>query len=258
MRSGFRSLWPPIVLAVILIAAWQFAAGWQDIPDWILPKPTQIVQAGAADLARVWMHTIATTEVAMAGFVLGVLCGIALAVLLHALPMFRSSLYPLIILSQNIPIIALAPLLIIWFGFGVLPKILIVILVCFFPVVVATMDGFAQTDREMLNYMLMIGAGRMQIFRKLEFPHALPSIFSGLKISATYSITGAVVAEWLGSNKGLGEFMQLSAANFRTDRVFVAIVVIVILSLLLFGLILLMERMLIRWKPDERKGGKIE
>jgi ABC-type nitrate/sulfonate/bicarbonate transport system permease component len=166
---------------------------------------------------------------------------------LHVIPRFKAGFYPLLILSQNIPTIALAPLLMIWFGFGLLPKVIVITLVCFFPVAIATLDGFVQTDRTMLGYMRMIGAGRRQIFFKLELPNALPYLFSGLKISATYSVMGAVIAEWLGSDKGIGVYMLLSKNSFRTDRVFAAIAIIVGLSLLLFGFIAFLEKLVIRW-----------
>lgn len=147
------------------------------------------------------------------------------------------------------PSIALGPLLIIWFGFGLLPKIVLITLVCFFPVAVAAMGGLAQSDRVMLNYMKMAGASNWQIFTKLELPGSLPSLFSGLKISATYAVMGAVVAEWIGADKGIGYYMLLQKASYRTDRMFVAIVIIVLLSLVLFALIALLERWLVRWKP---------
>lgn len=252
-RNTMRLLWPPFLVVFLLLAGWELAVAVWNVPQWLLPGPLQIMAESATIFPRLAVHTAATIRIAVYGFAIGSGIGLAAAVLLHAvLPRLKPGLYPLIILSQNIPIIALAPLLVIWFGYGMLPKLIIIALVCFFPVTVAAMDGFAQTDRNMLNYMQMIGASRRDVFLKLEFPFALPYLFSGLKISATYSVMGAVIAEWIGAQQGLGVFMMLSKSAFRTDRVFAAIFVIAGLSLALFGLILLAERLIIRWNPKPR------
>jgi ABC-type nitrate/sulfonate/bicarbonate transport system permease component len=147
----------------------------------------------------------------------------------------------------------LAPLLVIWFGFGILPKLIVITLVCFFPVAVAALDGFKNIPNEMKHYMLMAGASKIQLFTKLEWPYALSSVFSGIKISATYSVMGAVISEWLGAKQGIGVYMTLASSSFRTDRVFVAIFIIMLLSLLFFGFINLAEKRLIKWN---RKKGK--
>jgi ABC-type nitrate/sulfonate/bicarbonate transport system permease component len=145
----------------------------------------------------------------------------------------------------------LAPLLVIWFGFGLLPKIIVITLVCFFPVTIAALDGFKQTDRDLVHYFTMSGASKKQLFWKLEVPHSLPSIFSGLKIAATYSVMGAVISEWLGSKQGIGVYMTLASSSFRTDRVFVAIFAIMTLSLLFFFVIVLLERYFVKWQRKE-------
>jgi ABC-type nitrate/sulfonate/bicarbonate transport system permease component len=142
---------------------------------------------------------------------------------------------------------------VIWFGFGLLPKMIVITLVCFFPITVAALDGFKQTSNELKHYMIMAGASNKQLFWKLELPYALPSLFSGLKISATYSVMGAVISEWLGAKDGIGVYMTLASSSFRTDRVFVAIFAIVALSLLFFSIIVLIERWLVRW---QLKGAK--
>lgn len=245
----FQKIGPPVLAVILLLAAWQGAAVWWEIPSWMLPGPLQILKEGLTGWARIRVHTLSTFRITLLGFVIGSSFGLGLAIVLHLVPGFKRAFYPLLILSQNIPTIVLAPLLMIWFGLGLGPKIMVITLVCFFPVVVAVLDGFLQADNEMMRYMKMIGANRRQVFFKLELPNALPSLFSGLKISATYSVMGAVVAEWLGSEKGIGVYMLLSRAAFRTDRVFVAIFIIVLLSLFLFGLIALLEAWFIRWKP---------
>lgn len=166
----------------------------------------------------------------------------------------KDAVYPLLILSQNIPIIVLAPLLVIWFGFGMLPKLIVISLVCF-PVAVASLDGFRQTPYELKHYFKMMGAGKNQLFWKLELPHSIPFIFSGLKISATYSVMGAVISEWLGAKSGIGVYMTLASSAFRTDRVFVAIFIIMGMSLI-FGIITFLEKYLVSWKRKEGEKGE--
>jgi len=243
----------PGLVVIFLLTSWQLAVFCLQTPSWLLPAPSVIFTEGVKILPRLWINTVPTVEIALLGFVLGILFGLVCALLLHLFSWIRSGFYPLLVLSQNIPIIVLAPLLVIWFGFGVLPKVIIIILVCFFPVAVSTLDGFSQTDQAMLDYMRMIGANRKQLFIKLEFPSALPYIFSGLKISATYSVMGAVIAEWLGSEHGLGVFMTLSSSAFRTDHVFDAIFIIVALSLALLGAIVVLEKIVIRWHPQRKE-----
>jgi ABC-type nitrate/sulfonate/bicarbonate transport system permease component len=242
--------WRPVVVLLLLLGLWEFASHLFAIPQWLLPAPSQIWRVGIEGWPMYQHHLISTTKLSVVGFVIGSSVGILVAICLHVIPSVREAFYPLIILSQNIPIIVLAPLLVIWFGFGMLPKIIVITLVCFFPIAVAALDGFRQTDRDLTHYMQMAGESNRQIFWKLEWPSALPSLFSGLKISATYSVMGAVISEWLGSNEGIGVYMTLASSSFRTDRVFVAIFLVMILSLLLFSLIAMAEKKLIKWKSE--------
>ncbi|MDO7906784.1 ABC transporter permease [Paenibacillus sp. JX-17] len=252
MRSWWNLAWPPVVAVILFLAGWQLAVSAFHIEAWLLPSPLQIVRKGWEQASVLTGHTWATVKLTLMGFLIGVGTGLLIAMILHLIPFLRSALYPLLILSQNVPAIILAPLLMIWFGFGLLPKLIVITLVCFFPVAVAAMSGFNQTDRMMLNYMRMAGAGKRQIFTKLELPHALPSIFSGLKIAATYSVMGAVIAEWMGADQGIGYYMNLQKSGYRTDLVFAAVFIIVALSLLLFGLIALLEKGVIRWRPQRQ------
>ncbi|MBE9918205.1 ABC transporter permease [Paenibacillus donghaensis] len=251
MKRWWSHVWPPFVAVLFFLIAWQLCTSLFNIEKWILPSPADIAKQTAEGAGGLWGHVFATVKLTLEGFVIGTSVGLLIALILHMIPFLKSALYPLLILSQNIPTIALAPLLMIWFGFGLLPKLIVITLVCFFPVAVATMGGLKQTDRMMLNYMRMIGANKRQIFTKLELPHALPSIFSGIKIAATYSVMGAVIAEWIGAEKGIGYYMMLQKAGYRTDRMFVAIMIIVALSLIMFGLIALLEKWLVRWKPKQ-------
>ena len=250
MQNVYRTIIKPVLFFIMLFFIWESSVRLFSIPDWLLPGPVQIYREAVAGFSVYAGHILPTISLAVSGLVIGALCGTGTAMLLHRIPVLKEIFYPLLIISQNIPIIVLAPLLVIWFGFGVLPKIIVITLVCFFPITISLLSGFLQTDRELKHYMLMAGASKKQIFWKLEWPASLPALFSGLKISATYSILGAVISEWLGAKKGIGVFMTLSSSAFRTDRVFIAIFIIVIFSLLLFFLIQLLERLFIRWKPS--------
>lgn len=251
MKDIVKKGWRPAVVLLLLFILWEIASRLFNIPGWLLPSPSTIWQTGIAGWPMYYHHLISTIQLTVVGFFIGSSVGILVAICLHLIPMMREAFYPLIILSQNIPIIVLAPLLVIWFGFGMLPKLIVITLVCFFPIAVAALDGFRQTDPNLKHYMQMAGANRRQNFWKLEWPHALPSVFSGLKISATYSVMGAVISEWLGASEGIGVYMTLASSSFRTDRVFVAIFLVMILSLLFFALIAWVERKVIKWKPKE-------
>lgn len=250
-RSAGRGVLAPALAVVLLLAVWEAAVRIFGIEAWLLPSPSAIALEGVAVAPDIGEDIVATTSLTLLGFALGAVLGLLVAGLLHRIEPLKAALYPLLIVSQNVPTIALAPLLVIWFGFGLTPKIVIIVLVTFFPVAVAAMDGLRGADRTMLDYLRMSGASRSQIFRTLEVPWALPSVFSGLKIAATYAVMGAVIGEWVGSDKGIGHYMLLQKSAFRADRVFVSIVVIVLLSLVLFAVIALVERRVTRWRTHE-------
>lgn len=251
MIRQFLKGWRPVFVLLLLFILWEIGVKITDAPAWLLPAPSLIFKEAINGWSEFAPNLIATIKLSLLGFTIGAAAGILVAMLLHLVPLVRESIYPLLILSQNIPIIVLAPLLVIWFGFGLLPKIIVITLVCFFPITVAALDGLRQTPAELRHYMIMAGATKGQQFWKLELPSALPSIFSGLKISATYSVMGAVISEWLGAKEGIGVYMTLASSSFRTDRVFVAIIVIMALSLLYFGIMIVCERWFVKWKVKE-------
>ncbi len=251
MSKLLQKGWRPAAVLLLLLCIWEAAVHLANIPRWLLPAPTSIALEFGNGFGGLMPHLQSTILLTIGGFLIGCTIGIIVAIVLHMLPGVQEAVYPLLILSQNVPIIVLAPLLVIWFGFGLLPKIIVITLVCFFPVTIAAMNGFRTTPSEMKHYMLMAGAKKTQLFAKLEWPHALPAVFSGLKISATYSVMGAVISEWLGAKKGIGVYMTLASSSFRTDRVFVAIFIIMIVSLVFFGLITAAERWALKWREEE-------
>ena len=248
MSKLFSKVWRPAVVLLLLLIMWQICVTYFQVEAWLLPSPVMIGKEAILSWESFSLHLLSTTKLSIYGFLIGTAVGLFIAIMLHRVSFLKKAIYPLLILTQNIPIIVLAPLLIIWFGFGVLPKLIIITMVCFFPITIACLDGFMQTPLELKHYMHMSGATARQLFWKLEWPNSLPSIFSGLKISATYSVMGAVISEWLGAKSGVGVYMNLASSSFRTDRVFVAIFAIMILSLLLFFIIHILEKLFIHRK----------
>lgn len=253
MTQLFKRTWRPVIAFLIIVSLWEISTRLFSIESWLLPSPLTIVDEMIIIFPTFLPHVISTAQLSAFGYMIGAFVGLTIATMLHLSRPIRDTIYPFLIMSQNIPIIVLAPLFLIWFGFGSLPKLIIIALSSFFAIALSTLNGFQQTDRELLHYMKMMGASRKQIFTKLEIPHALPSIFTGLKISATYSVMAGVVSEWLGAQKGIGVFMTLASSSYKTPRVFVAIVATIILSLSFFGIILLLEKLTIRWQGEENQ-----
>ncbi|MNZ88820.1 putative aliphatic sulfonates transport permease protein SsuC [compost metagenome] len=248
-RSVWSKIWPPVTVLAALLVCWQAAVMGGVFKQWMLPTPTSIAVEAIEIWPRLLEHTGATLKLMLLGFFGGSAFGFVLAVLLHIIPSVRTSIYPLLVLSQNVPVIAIAPVLMTLLGFGLLPKVLLLMMVCFFPITVAMLSGLGNPDAQLKHYFQMIGIGKWQQLWRLELPHAISHLFSGLKIAASYSAVSAIVAEWLAPGKGLGAFMLISSKGFLIERVFAAVAIIVMLSLALFGLVLLAERLVIRWRP---------
>ncbi|HZQ35662.1 MAG TPA: ABC transporter permease, partial [Dehalococcoidia bacterium] len=192
-------------------------------------------------------HATQTLVETVLGFALAVATAAVFATILEFSRLARAALLPVLIASQTVPIVALAPLLVLWFGYGALPKILVVALVCFFPMVIALVHGFAETEPDLVRLYRSFGASRLQIFRLVQVPTSLPVFFAGMRIAVTYSVIGAVFGEYVGAVRGLGIFLQTAKNSYRTDLVFSMIAVTAALSLLLYGAVLLLERLTIPW-----------
>ena len=238
---------PPLLLILLLLVAWQLLSWLMKVPKWLLPSPWQIVVAGVEARELLGPHTWQTLKETWVGLGLAVALGLGLALVIDLSSLLRRTVYPLLVASQTVPILALAPLLIIWFGYGILPKVIVVALVCFFPIVVSTADGLRVADPDLIALLRAMGASKRQMFLKVRVPGALPSFFSGFKIAITYSVVGAVIGEWVGASRGLGIFMIRSSKNFLTDRVFAAIAVTSLLSIVMFAAVMLLERSLLPW-----------
>ena len=243
---------PPVLLVAAVLAAWEAYSRASGISPVVLPSPTRILEqlwTFRADAAR---HLLATLGETVLGLAISVAFSIAIAVAMDRFVPLRRALQPLLVASQTVPVVAIAPLLVLWFGFGLAPKILIVVLVTFFPITVALIDGFGSAAGEATDLLESLGATRGQVFRKLRWPAALPSMFTGLRIAATYGVIGAVFGEYVGAYEGLGIWMQLSQNAFRTDLVFAAVLLAAALSIALFALVSVTERLLIPWYSAAR------
>ena len=237
-----------IIFTALLILLWQLISDAGSIPKYILPSPMDVGIAFIEVLPDIKIHILTTLWEALIGLIISVLVSFVLAIIMDSIVLIKKAIYPLIIVSQTIPTIALAPLFVIWFGFGIIPKILVVVLVCFFPIVVSLVDGMESVDKDLLNLMKSMKASKLMIFRHIKLPAAIMSFFSGLRIAVTYSIMGAVIGEWLGGENGLGVYMMRVKHSYSLDKFFAAILVIVVLSMLLFKMISIIERFIMPWR----------
>jgi ABC-type nitrate/sulfonate/bicarbonate transport system permease component len=245
----------PAAAIALFLLLWQACCAVFRIDPWILPDPWSILAKMADERGLLAKHLLATFQLALVGVGIGVLAGTAVALVLHQVPWLRAAVSPLVVTSQNIPLIVLGPILIIWFGFGATPKILLLVIVCFFPVAWSMLAGLGQAEPHLREYLRMIGASRFEMLRRLELPASLPYFFSGLKITTTYSISTVIVAEWLGASKGIGYYLVLKFKGYDTGAVFGAVFCIVALSLLFYGSAALLERLVIRWRPRAEEKG---
>ncbi len=242
-----RWLWPLLIL-VVLLSIWEIAVRVAHTPRWMLPPPSSIFDSFRTDHTLLLHHTRVTLVEVVLGFGLALGAGIAVGVAIDSSRVLERAIYPLIIASQTVPMVALAPLLLIWFGYGLTPKIIVTALVCFFPIAVNTVDGLRVADRETLAMLSSMGASGWQRFRMVKIPAALPSLFTGARIAIAFSVIGAVFGELVGASAGLGYLMQRSAAQFQTSRVFAAIVILSLMGVGFFSLVTLLERLLLPWR----------
>lgn len=248
INKNIITLGPGFVLFTTLIALWEVFVGMTQISNQILPSPSAIFAAFIRNWDVMLPHIQQTMLETIAGILVAIFLGVVVAVLLDTSSWIRKAIYPFLISSQTIPIIALAPLLLIWLGFDIWSKVIIVTLFCFFPIAIAVADGFARVDLDLLILFKSMNASYFNTMRHLKFPSALPAFFSGLKIAVTYSITGAMVGEYVGAEKGLGIFIQTSANAYAITLVFATIFVTSILSLFLFAIVILLEKFFVPWQ----------
>ena len=238
----------PLILLLAGLAFWQWRVTADDTPSWFLPSPSLIARTLVEDRCLLADNAWVTLREVLIGFVLALVIGLVIAVLIHASPIIERALYPIVIASQAVPLVALAPLLLVWFGYGITPKVIVTALVAFFPITVGAVDGLRAADRETLNLLRTFGASRVRRFWMVNVPSALPSLFSGMRIGVAVAVIGAVFGEYVGANSGLGYLMNVSSARLQTERVFASIVVLAVMAITLFGIVALVERRILRWR----------
>jgi ABC-type nitrate/sulfonate/bicarbonate transport system permease component len=243
---------PPLVLVALLIVGWQLYARHGGLEDDVLPAPTDVASALWDNRGDLWDNALPTLRATGLGFALALALGFGLSVLIDSSTILRRAILPVLVVSQTLPIIAIAPLVVIWFGFGLLPKVLLVALVTFFAITVSLVEGYGAADPDAEGLLRSMGAGRVRIFRSLRLPTAMPYFFAGLRISITYAVVGAIFAEYAGASEGLGIYMQNAKNSFRTDLVIAAVVVSAALTLVLFALTHVVERLVIPWSRVAR------
>ncbi|HXR14519.1 MAG TPA: ABC transporter permease [Solirubrobacteraceae bacterium] len=250
MRALLRSAWPPALALSVLVVAWDLAANAAHA-SLSLPGPWLVLKSSWHDRGDLGAAMWTTTQEALLGIALAIACAVILAIAIDWSQTARRSIYPLMILSQTVPLIALAPLVVIWFGFGEAPKVALVALFTFFAISVGMVQGLNSADLDTMNLLRTMGASRRQILWRVRLPSALPQFFTGLKIGVTFSYVAAIFAEYVGAYGGLGYYMNVASHAFNTDLVFGAMIVTAVLTLALFGIVTALERAVIRWRPRE-------
>ena len=242
-----------IIFSLFILVVWELFVDLGFVKRYILPSPTDVIKALFTHWSDIMMHTRVTFFEGMTGLVVAIIFSFVMAIVMDQSKIIKKAIYPILVISQTVPIIVIAPLIAMWFGFGITPKIFVVVLVCFFPITINLTEGLQSVDYELIDLMRSMGANKSQIFMKVKFPFTLPNFFSGLKIAATYSIMGAVIGEWLGGKAGLGVYMLRARHSFSLDRVFASILVIIVLSITIFYGIAVLQRFIMPWSKSKEE-----
>jgi ABC-type nitrate/sulfonate/bicarbonate transport system permease component len=238
-------------LLVLFVLAWQGVASLHSVDDLTLASPIETWNALRADWALLWDNALVTLVEVLLGLAIAVLAGVGLALAMHLVRPLRDAAYPLLVASQAIPIVVLAPIFVLAFDYGIGPKLAIVALICFFPITVNLLDGLRSVEPDLLKLMKSFGASRLRTLRSVELPASLPFLFSGLKVAATVSVIGAVFGEWAGADEGLGRLVLLGNTQLQTPRVYAGIVLLTLMAVALFALVVVAERIACPWNRKE-------
>ena len=249
LQNTTNYIWSVSAIAVILIL-WQTVCSVGLVDEFLLPSPVQVVKAFVEEFPLLMEHSFVTLTEALFGLVLGILLGFFVAVFMDQFEPLYKACYPLMILSQTIPTVAIAPLLVLWFGYEMAPKVILIVITTFFPIAVGLLNGFKSADRDSINLLRAMGAGRWQIFKIVKLPGALSQFFAGLRISASYAVVGAVISEWLGGFSGLGVYMTRVKKAFAFDKMFAVILLISLISLLLMKGVDLLQKKCMPWEKE--------
>ena len=249
------NLWAGAAIAGLLVI-WQLATDLKLVEGYMLPSPVSVVKAFIAEFPLLMENTAVTLGEAFLGLLFGVALGFVMAVLMDRFERVYQAFYPLMVLTQTIPAVAIAPLLVLWFGYEMAPKVILIVITTFFPIAVGLLDGFRSADRDAVNLLRSMGAGRFQIFCYITFPGALGRFFSGLRISASYAVVGAVISEWLGGFSGLGVYMTRVKKAYSFDKMFAVIFLISAISLVLMWGVDLLQKKCMPWERGEKNDRK--
>ena len=243
----------PLLFLVFIVIAWDLSIRLFRIPAYQIPAPADVLAVLRDDWPELLRQSWPTTYATIWGFALSALFGIPVAMLIAGSKTVESYIYPLLVFSQSVPKIAIAPLFVVWFGFGIIPKVIAAFLLGFFPVVVSAVQGFKSVDLDMVDLARAMQGSRFQVFCAVNLPHAMPAIFSGLKVSVTLAVVGAVVGEFVGSNSGIGFLLQRSIGNFELNTMFAALVILALLGVVLFWIVDRIEKLIIPWHVSQRE-----
>jgi ABC-type nitrate/sulfonate/bicarbonate transport system permease component len=249
LQNTTTKIWSISAIAVILIV-WQAVCSLGMIDSFLLPSPVQVVKAFVEELPVLMEHSMVTLTEALVGLFLGILLGFVMAVLMDQFEPLYKAFYPLIVLTQTVPTVAIAPLLVLWFGYEMAPKVILIVITTFFPITVGLLNGFKSADKDSINLLRAMGASKLQIFKIVKLPGALSQFFAGLRISASYAVVGAVISEWLGGFSGLGVYMTRVKKAFSFDKMFAVIFLISIISLLLMKCVDLLQKKCMPWEKE--------
>lgn len=247
MKEWRQTLVPVLVSLVVAIVLWELVVRLFGVPDYILPRPEQVVLAIGSNSSVLWDASLVTLLETVLGFITGVVVGVVVSILITSSHLLNRMVYPVIVALQVVPKIAVAPLFVVWFGFGLLPKVIIAFLIAFFPVVVDTTIGLESLDPDMQRLADSMGGGRLRNFRKFRFPNALPSFFGALRIAITLAVVGAITGEFVGASNGLGYVVLSAAGDVNTPLVFASIILMTLLGVILFFIVEVIERLSIPW-----------
>ena len=249
LQNTTTKIWSISAIAVILIV-WQTICSLGMIDSFLLPSPVQVVKAFVEELPVLMEHSMVTLTEALIGLLLGILLGFVMAVLMDQFEPLYKAFYPLIVLTQTVPTVAIAPLLVLWFGYEMAPKVILIVITTFFPITVGLLNGFKSADKDSINLLRAMGANKLQIFKIVKLPGALSQFFAGLRISASYAVVGAVISEWLGGFSGLGVYMTRVKKAFSFDKMFAVIFLISVISLLLMKCVDLLQKKCMPWEKE--------
>ncbi len=255
LKRFFKDYFLFIIFSLFLLFVWEWVVRSGEVPSFIVPTPTSIFQMMIENKQALFQeHLPATLLEVMIGFVIAVIGGVSLGVAMFFSGFLKKMIYPAVLISQTVPIIALSPVFVLWFGYTIWSKVAVTVLIAFFPIVVSTYDGLKSCDPEYGELLRSMGATKKQLFMKVQVPMALPSFFSGLKLAIVFSVVGATIGEWLGASEGLGYYSRRMSGSMNAEGVFAAVVILSAIGMVLFCIVLLIEHRVMSWNSEKKRG----